>query len=425
MALQSQLLGGDALLEAAAVSDLAHIVPGARGEHVRKIQLALIQLDGAPIDADGSYGPATAAAVLAYKQKRNIINFSYQSQADNIVGKMTLASLDKELAQEAGEPLEITVQGDKPRFNQVVSQRRAFLQLAFGFNPGLLDVAAPNPQFVMKFTRWSPRVIGTIRCAQTAGNPIAVCTNEPDIAQDPTPSAVRVAFLSDIDSPSNQGANLAPEDGGKVSLTKDLHVMRFETFRPGDATITVSRPDVVRILSVEVRQDRKGPVLRPPLTKLSQNPKSAFFSASKAEGGEEDPHNVFTGRPVNVNLGGRLINLGGEIETPQFEDYQVDLNHSLGQLGGFRPWADDPDPTVFIPSKSASHITMRGTPLFDSFIKVIKRIAQPGCFFTYSGQTNFLAKFRSEIPGRDLEAPIPNGTGRDGSPFTFFAYQIT
>ena len=102
MSLQSQLFRGDPKLEAAAVSDPAHIVPGATGEHVRKIQLALIQLDGAPIDPDGKYGPATAAAVLAYKRKRNIINRSYQTQADNIVGKMTMASFDSEmLKQEA------------------------------------------------------------------------------------------------------------------------------------------------------------------------------------------------------------------------------------------------------------------------------------------------------------------------------------
>jgi hypothetical protein len=43
------------------------------------------------------YGPSTAAAVLAFKRKRNIINWSYQTQADNIVGKMTIAAMDKEL----------------------------------------------------------------------------------------------------------------------------------------------------------------------------------------------------------------------------------------------------------------------------------------------------------------------------------------
>jgi peptidoglycan hydrolase-like protein with peptidoglycan-binding domain len=103
MALQSQLFRGDPKLEAAAVSDPAHIVPGAMGEHVRKIQQALIQLEGAAIDPDGVYGPATAAAVLAYKQKRNIVNRSYQTQADNIVGKMTIAALDKEMLKKEGE----------------------------------------------------------------------------------------------------------------------------------------------------------------------------------------------------------------------------------------------------------------------------------------------------------------------------------
>jgi len=106
MPLQSQLFRGDAKLEAAAVSDPAHIVLGATGEHVRKIQRALIQLEGAAIVPDGIYGPATAAAVLGYKRKRTIINRSYQTQADNIVGKMTIQRLDDELEsrQEPTDP---------------------------------------------------------------------------------------------------------------------------------------------------------------------------------------------------------------------------------------------------------------------------------------------------------------------------------
>jgi len=101
MALQSQLFGGDPQLEAAAVSDPAHIVPGARGPHVAKIQLALIQVDGATIAQDSIYGPATAAAVRAFKQKRRILNF--QGQIDDIVGKKTMAALDQEvLARERG-----------------------------------------------------------------------------------------------------------------------------------------------------------------------------------------------------------------------------------------------------------------------------------------------------------------------------------
>ncbi len=103
MPLQSQCLKGDAKLEAAAVSDPAHIFTGAVGAHVAKIQQALIVLDNANITAAEiaakQYGESTASAVLSFKQKRNIINRSYQSQADNIVGKMTMAALDQALAQ--------------------------------------------------------------------------------------------------------------------------------------------------------------------------------------------------------------------------------------------------------------------------------------------------------------------------------------
>jgi hypothetical protein len=108
MSLQSQLFRGDPKLEAAAVSDPAHILPGAVGQHVAKIQQALLKLDGITIDPgelqSSRYGPSTANAVLAYKKKRNIINRSYQTQADNIVGKMTIAALDKELVGKQGPP---------------------------------------------------------------------------------------------------------------------------------------------------------------------------------------------------------------------------------------------------------------------------------------------------------------------------------
>jgi peptidoglycan hydrolase-like protein with peptidoglycan-binding domain len=94
MALRSRLFQGDPKLEAAAVSNSAHIAPGAAGDHVRKIQYAVAKLDEVPVDQDGFYGPKTAAAVLNFKKARDIINRSYQSQADNIVGIMTIKALD-------------------------------------------------------------------------------------------------------------------------------------------------------------------------------------------------------------------------------------------------------------------------------------------------------------------------------------------
>jgi hypothetical protein len=103
MTLLSKLFRGDSKLEAAAVSDPAHILIGAIGQHVAKIQRALMELDGATIDRvelqSSRYGPSTANAVLAYKKKRNIVNHSYQTQADNIVGKMTITAMDQELAR--------------------------------------------------------------------------------------------------------------------------------------------------------------------------------------------------------------------------------------------------------------------------------------------------------------------------------------
>jgi hypothetical protein len=101
MALQSALFRNDEKIEAAAKIDSAHIVPNSVGPHVSKIQTALMLTDNARIEPDEiqkmTYGKTTAEAVLAFKRKRDIVNRSYQTTADNIVGKLTVAALDKEL----------------------------------------------------------------------------------------------------------------------------------------------------------------------------------------------------------------------------------------------------------------------------------------------------------------------------------------
>lgn len=107
MPIKSRFFSGDKRFEDCLVSDPAHITPGARGTHVARIQSALTVLDGATIGLAERltylYGPETEAAVLAYKRKRSIINKAYQQQADAIVGKMTMASLDAEIM--AVEPI--------------------------------------------------------------------------------------------------------------------------------------------------------------------------------------------------------------------------------------------------------------------------------------------------------------------------------
>jgi peptidoglycan hydrolase-like protein with peptidoglycan-binding domain len=102
MALQSRLFRDDKKLQECLIRDSAHVISGSTGDHVSRIQAALALLDDARIEQSETltkkYGPSTANAVLSYKQRRKIINFSYQTRADNIVGKMTIAALDKELA---------------------------------------------------------------------------------------------------------------------------------------------------------------------------------------------------------------------------------------------------------------------------------------------------------------------------------------
>lgn len=153
MTLKSQRFAGDQKLEAAATADQAHIVRGASGAHVTKIQSALIELDGAAISGReielALYGSSTASTVLAFKTKRRIVNRTYQTQADDIVGKMTIIALDLEMLAKEGMPsravrLEpITPQRRLRQARQApVAPRR--LALNFALSP---TVQAPRPGF--------------------------------------------------------------------------------------------------------------------------------------------------------------------------------------------------------------------------------------------------------------------------------------
>jgi hypothetical protein len=99
--LQSKLFKGDQKLEACLIHDSSHVTRGAVGGHVSKIQTALFAVASLSIDprelSASLYGKSTADAVLLFKKRRSIINRSYQTRADDIVGKMTIAALDKEL----------------------------------------------------------------------------------------------------------------------------------------------------------------------------------------------------------------------------------------------------------------------------------------------------------------------------------------
>jgi hypothetical protein len=104
MVLQSKLFKDDKRLQACLVSDPAHVQRDERGDHVARIQQALrilMEDDGIDIDDDElkskHWGQSTTDAVQKFKDDRKIINFSYQKSADKIVGKMTIARLEKDI----------------------------------------------------------------------------------------------------------------------------------------------------------------------------------------------------------------------------------------------------------------------------------------------------------------------------------------
>jgi hypothetical protein len=101
MPLTSRLFSTCIKLNACLVNDKDHVLEGHSGPHVKRLQQALKAIDGTIIASDElsimRYGKSTAMAVLLYKTKRNIINKQYQTKPDNIVGKMTIASLDRDM----------------------------------------------------------------------------------------------------------------------------------------------------------------------------------------------------------------------------------------------------------------------------------------------------------------------------------------
>jgi len=101
MSLQSMYFRGNSRLQQCLVSHARHVTKGDSGDHVVLIQTALSILDNADISTheslNGIYGSSTSSAVLAYKRKRRIINYGYQTTPDDIVGCMTIRALDSEM----------------------------------------------------------------------------------------------------------------------------------------------------------------------------------------------------------------------------------------------------------------------------------------------------------------------------------------
>jgi hypothetical protein len=411
MPLKSQFLRGDTRLEAAAVSDGAHITPGASGPHVGRIQQALIALDGAAIEPDSKYGPATAAAVLAYKQKRNIVNRSRQTQADNIVGIMTMASLDQEmLAKETpAEPIAIRPVTPRPR------PGRPIVRLGFKIDvdvPVAPNGNAPKIRLTPRSTAQLEIVHGSsgrLRCVNTTKSEGKI-----SLAFDPDlPSFIPASRL--IPGPQGPQSAQPLADGGKIEITADSFAVHVDGFHPGNAFIEASTATSAQLLGVEVRAPRlAGPSgFRPP---TKPRPGSRLISADDSEPAPKGARPGFGGRPVNPKRTKRQINLFGSQETPGFEDYTPDLHFSGFAPGKFqvtsdattifRPFTDDDDPTIRVGNGEASDICLRDSPVFPATIDVIRRIADRGCRLTVgttaSGGRQFFPVLKVAFPGAKI-----------------------
>jgi hypothetical protein len=139
---------------------VTHIAHGARGEHVRRVQEALRRIREAdpttaidprtgqvvPLAVNGSYDPAFARAVFAYKSARNIRNT--RKQIDDIVGKLTIQRMDQNLRSVGPvDPGEIVPPPDlpppSPRFKSRIVHRefqQVKAELAQGEPPSVANI---------------------------------------------------------------------------------------------------------------------------------------------------------------------------------------------------------------------------------------------------------------------------------------------
>jgi hypothetical protein len=97
-------------LNRALESDPDHIVPGDKGDHVAKIQIALSLLGKVSIDdseiKEKRYGKTTATAVKDFKARCSPPLLNYQNALDDITGKKTTRELDRQMKEfERGNPV--------------------------------------------------------------------------------------------------------------------------------------------------------------------------------------------------------------------------------------------------------------------------------------------------------------------------------
>ncbi len=383
MALKSEAFRGDPRLEAAAVSDPAHVVPGSVGDHVAKIQRALNRLDGARLDVDGVYGSATAAAVFAFKTGRNLVNRSYQASADNIVGKMTMAALDEGMAADESTPLVLQTLYPAPRPPSLGLQGG----LRLGFAISLAGFADLAPSAVPNLLPTTPPS-GDIDQIEVIIPRTGFGTFQVVLGNGSTVSRVqRTSFFwgrgkNDFQVAALRGAKQKQRDREDLDILQDLTTVTYEALACGETFFSAwmdSPKKTSKILRVLSLVEKATPMTLPP--------------------GDYSPDPVFTsglmskaGTPLNPRPG-RKINIFGEGESAGFEEYSTDIdycshgfsngNGPAGVSFGNRPWTNDPRKPPGIADHSVDNLCCRGSPIKPVTIQEILRIGKSGCRVTY------------------------------------------
>jgi hypothetical protein len=136
------------------------------------------------------YERSTAGAVQRYKTRRNIINYSYQTNLDDMIGHMTIRSLDTEMqACERGKlnlliafgvlspPRDVVISGSQPApaaWARQVADASTFLVLAqsHAIRPqGVVkDLISPDGRFGFHLPNQKQMFLTDSRFTQQPGN---------------------------------------------------------------------------------------------------------------------------------------------------------------------------------------------------------------------------------------------------------------
>jgi hypothetical protein len=156
--LTSPRFAGDATLEACR-QDKARLDAPARGESVRRVQQALLDLgfELGPTGADAVYGPATSAAVKAFKKKENL---GFEQFGD--VGPGTMRRLDELFPAERPAP----VDNDIPEADEDDGTGCPAPQ-------AVVEAAESSPAITQALVRSAPDQVGAPQAPPPAADPIA------------------------------------------------------------------------------------------------------------------------------------------------------------------------------------------------------------------------------------------------------------